>query len=143
VTTSQAALGRREVEALYGKDQAARALGMAVLEVAPGAVRVAMTVRADMDNGHHMCHGGFIFTLADTAFAYACNAAGVAMVAAGASIEFLSPAVVGERLVATAREMSRTERNGIYDVIVETEAGETRAHFRGRCARWRAPSTRT
>jgi acyl-CoA thioesterase len=142
VTGPEAAGARREVAALFGKDHAARALGMEVLEVAPGAVRVAMTVRADMNNGHDMCHGGFLFTLADTAFAYACNAAGVAMVAAGASIEFLAPAVVGERLIATARETSRSERNGIYDVIVATEAGETRAHFRGRCARWRAPPPR-
>jgi acyl-CoA thioesterase len=143
VSSTKAADGHLDVDALYGRDNASRALGMELLGVAGGAARVAMTVRADMNNGHGVCHGGFVFTLADTAFAYACNAAGVAMVAAGASIEFLSPAVVGERLIATARETSRTERNGIYDVIVETEAGETRAHFRGRCARWRAPSART
>jgi acyl-CoA thioesterase len=142
VIAPEAASRRREVQTLYGKDRAAQALGMEVLEVEPGAVRVAMTVRPDMNNGHEICHGGFIFTLADTAFAYACNAAGVAMVAAGASIEFLSPAVVGERLVATARETSRSERGGLYDVVVETEAGETRAHFRGRCARRRVPPPR-
>jgi acyl-CoA thioesterase len=135
--------GRLEVEALYARDRAARALGLEVLGVEPGLVRVAMTVRPDMNNGHEMCHGGFIFALADTAFAYACNAAGVAMVAGSANIEFLAPAVVGERLVATARETWRTERGGIYDVTVETDAGETRAHFRGRCSRFRAPSTRT
>jgi acyl-CoA thioesterase len=127
-------------ETLYLKDAAARALGIEVLEAAPGAARVAMVVRPDMGNGHGICHGGFIFALADTAFAYACNAAGIAMVAAGASIEFLAPAPVGERLTATARETSRSDRSGIYDVIVESEAGETRAHFRGRCARLRTPS---
>jgi acyl-CoA thioesterase len=142
VTSPEAASRRREVQTLYGRDHAAQALGMEVLEIEPGAVRVAMTVRPDMNNGHEICHGGFIFTLADTAFAYACNAAGVAMVAAGASIEFLSPAVVGERLIATARETSRNERGGLYDVAVETETGETRAHFRGRCARRRVPPPR-
>jgi acyl-CoA thioesterase len=142
VAAPPAASFGREIETLYGRDRAAQALGMEVLEIASGTVRVAMTVRADMNNGHDICHGGFIFTLADTAFAYACNAAGVAMVAAGASIEFLSPAVVGERLIATARETSRTERAGIYDVIVETDGGETRAHFRGRCARRRVPPPR-
>ena len=96
-----------------------------------------MTVRGDMLNGHGVCHGGFLFALADTAFAYACNSAGVAMVAAGASIEFLAPAAAGERLIAAATESSRSERQGIYDVAVRTESGATRAHFRGRCARFR------
>jgi acyl-CoA thioesterase len=133
---------RRSVDALYAGDLAAQALGIEVLEAAPGCARVAMTVRPDMLNGHATCHGGMIFALADTAFAYACNSRGDAMVAAGASIEFLAPAVAGERLIAIAGETSRTERHGIYDVAVETESGEPRAHFRGRCARFRLPSAK-
>jgi acyl-CoA thioesterase len=124
---------------LYAADRAAQALGIEVLDVAPGSARVAMTVRPDMLNGHRTCHGGFLFALADTAFAYACNSHGDAMVAAGASIEFLSPVVVGERLLAAASETSRTERHGIYDVAISTDCGEPRAHFRGRCARLRVP----
>jgi acyl-CoA thioesterase len=129
------------VDALYVKDRAAQALGIEILDASGDTLRVAMTVRADMLNGHGMCHGGFLFALADTAFAYICNSRGEAMVAAGASIEFLAPAFAGERLVATARETSRGERHGIYDVAVGTDSGDTRAHFRGRCARLRSPST--
>ncbi len=128
-------------DALYERDLAAQALGIEVLDVAPGQARVAMTVRADMLNGHGICHGGFLFALADTAFAYACNSHGVAMVAAGASIEFLAPAAGGERLIAIARETSRGARQGIYDVEVAKASGESVAHFRGRCARLRVPSS--
>lgn len=131
---------RATVDALYAVDRAAQSLGITVTEAERGRVRASMTVRPDMLNGHETCHGGFIFALADTAFAYACNSHGVAMVAAGASIEFISPAFAGEHLIATASETSRNDRHGIYDVAVQTESGETRAHFRGRCARFRAPS---
>jgi acyl-CoA thioesterase len=132
---------RGAVEKLYAGDLAAQALGIEILEVHPGRVRLAMTVRPDMLNGHRTCHGGIIFALADTAFAFACNSHGQAMVAAGASIEFLAPAVDGERLIATAAETSRGERQGIYDVAVTRSSGESLAHFRGRCARLRVPST--
>lgn len=132
---------RRAVETLYAGDLAAQALGIEILEVHPGRVRLAMTVRQDMLNGHRTCHGGIIFALADTAFAFACNSHGQAMVAAGASIEFLAPAVGGERLIATASETSRSPRHGIYDVAVTRSSGESLAHFRGRCARLRVPST--
>jgi acyl-CoA thioesterase len=128
---------REAAEALYAGDHAARFLGIEVLEVTLGAARLAMTVRGDMLNGHSVCHGGFLFALADTAFAYACNSAGIAMVAAGANIEFLAPAAPGERLIAVARETWRSERQGVYDVAVSTESGAARAHFRGRCARFR------
>ena len=121
--------------ALYAGDRASQALGIEVLDVAPGRARVAMTVRADMVNGHGICHGGMVFSLADSAFAFACNSRGEAMVAAGASIEFLSPTRVDEHLIATATETARTPRHGIYDVVVATAAGEVRAHFRGRCSR--------
>jgi acyl-CoA thioesterase len=130
---------RGAVQALYARDLAAQALGIEILDVAPGAVRVAMVVRSDMLNGHGTCHGGMLFALADTAFAFACNSYGEAMVAAGASIEFLAAAARGERLIATASETSRTARHGIYDVAVARTSGELVAHFRGRCARLRVP----
>ena len=132
-----AGAARRTIEAFYARDHAARALGIEVLDVGLGRARIAMEVRRDMLNAHGVCHGGILFTLADTAFAYACNSAGTAMVAAGASIEFLAPAAAGERLIAAATETSRNGRHGIYDVAVSTESGATRAHFRGRCARFR------
>jgi len=135
-----AGAARKAVDALYASDLAAQALGIEVLSVGPGHVRVSMRVRPDMLNGHRTCHGGIIFALADTAFAFACNSYGDAMVAAGASIEFLAPVVCGEQLVATARETSRSARHGIYDVSVTGASGEPAAHFRGRCARLRAPS---
>jgi acyl-CoA thioesterase len=132
---------RGAVEAQHARDSAARSLGIELLNASAGTVRIAMRVRSDMLNGHGTCHGGILFALADTAFAYACNSYGAAMVAAGASIEFLAPASLGERLIATATETSRSERHGIYDVTVrEQTGGAVRAHFRGRCARFRAPS---
>ncbi|MGO9037777.1 MAG: hydroxyphenylacetyl-CoA thioesterase PaaI [Steroidobacteraceae bacterium] len=131
---------RAAVQALYARDLAAQALGIEILDIAPGAVRIAMVVRPDMLNGHGTCHGGMLFALADTAFAFACNSYGEAMVAAGASIEFLAAAARGERLIATASETSRTARHGIYDVAVARTSGELVAHFRGRCARLRVPS---
>lgn len=129
------------VRSLFLADRAAQALGIEVVDVAPGRVRVAMTVRSDMVNGHGICHGGIIFTLADSAFAFACNSFGEAMVAAGASIEFLAPTPAGERVLATASAVSRTQRHGIYDVTVTKMSGEVVAHFRGRCSRLRQPGS--
>lgn len=125
------------VNALYAGDSVSQALGIEILDVAPGRVRVAMTVRSYMVNGHGICHGGVLFTLADSAFAFACNSHGTPMVAAGASIEFLAPTPRGERVIASATETSRTERYGIYDVVIAKPSGEPIAHFRGRCARLR------
>jgi len=130
---------RAAVDALYAGDSVSQGLGIEVLEVAPGRVRVAMTVRSDMANGHGTCHGGVIFTLADSAFAFACNSHGEPMVAAGASIEFLAPPRRGERIIASATETTRTARYGIYDVVIAKQSGEPIAHFRGRCARLRLP----
>jgi acyl-CoA thioesterase len=132
------------VEAQYLRDRAAHSLGIELVRVSSGSVQIAMRIRADMLNAHGTCHGGIVFALADTAFGYACNSRDTPMVAAGASIEFLAPSSPGERLIATAIETSRGERHGIYDVTIRDEAGEVRAHFRGRCARFRTaapPST--
>jgi acyl-CoA thioesterase len=132
-----ARLAQAAVQALYRTDRASQGLGLEIMDIAPGRVRVEMTVRPDMVNGHGMCHGGIIFALADSAFAFACNSHGEPMVAAGANIEFLAPTQSGERVTATASEVSRTARHGIYDVCVTKSSGETVAHFRGRCSRLR------
>jgi acyl-CoA thioesterase len=126
------------VNALYEGDRASQALGIEILDVEPGRVRVAMAIRPDMTNGHGICHGGVLFTLADSAFAFACNSRGDPMVAAGASIEFLAPTPRGERVIANAAEVSRSARHGIYDVAVTNAAGTVLAQFRGRCARLRS-----
>jgi acyl-CoA thioesterase len=129
---------REVVRSLYEADQASQSLGIEIIDVAPGRVRIAMTVRADMVNGYGMCHGGIVFALADSAFAFACNSHGDPMVAAGASIEFLAPTPRGERVIATAAEVSRSTRHGIYDVAVADASGTVLAQFRGRCARLRS-----
>jgi acyl-CoA thioesterase len=131
---------RAAADALYAGDTASQALGIELLDVMPGFARVSMAVRADMVNGHGICHGGVLFTLADSAFAFACNSHGEPMVAAGASIEFLAPVPRGARVTASATETSRTSRGGIYDVVVARETGEPLAYFRGRCARLRLPA---
>jgi acyl-CoA thioesterase len=121
-------------EAMYARDTASQALGMVLEEVRPGYARLRMTVRPDMLNGHGICHGGLVFALADSAFAFACNSHGVITVAAGCSIEFLDPAHEGDELVAVAEERFREGRNGVYDVEVRRADGGLVATFRGRSA---------
>jgi acyl-CoA thioesterase len=128
------------VQSLYLADRASQSLGIDILDVAPGRVRIAMSVRPEMVNGYGMCHGGIVFAVADSAFAFACNSYGDPMVAAGASIEFLAPTPCGERVTATATEVSRSARHGIYDVAVTGASGAVLAHFRGRCSRLRGPA---
>lgn len=118
--------------ALFDRDRASQALGMRLVEVSRGCARVSMTVRPDMLNGHDACHGGIIFSLADSAFAFACNSHNVATVAAAASIDFLYPAKEGDELIAEARELWRSKRNGLYEVDVSNQRGERIALFRGR-----------
>jgi acyl-CoA thioesterase len=121
-------------EAMYARDRASQALGMALDEVRPGYARLSMTVREDMLNGHGICHGGLVFALADSAFAFACNSRDVLTVAAGCSVEFLAPAREGDALVAEARERFLEGRNGVYDVDVSRGDGKLVATFRGRSA---------
>ena len=116
---------------MWAADAASRALGMELVEVADGRAVVRMTVRADMVNGHGLCHGGLVATLADSAFALACNSRGVATVAAGFDVSFLRPAHEGDELEATAVERSLQGRSGIYDVTVRG-ADAVVAEFRGR-----------
>ena len=118
--------------AMYEQDRASQALGMRILEVRPGYARVAMKVREDMVNGHQLCHGGLIFTLADSAFAFACNTYDLVTVASAASVEFLLTARLGDELTAIAEERSRSKRTGVYDVTVRNSQGECVALFRGR-----------
>ena len=125
-------VARRCAETMYAADAASRRLGIAITDVSPGRATASMTVTEDMANGHGICHGGYVFTLADTAFAFACNTYDERTVAAGADISFLEPVAVGERLTARATERSRRGRSGIYDVTVARADGTVVAEFRGR-----------
>ena len=118
-------------EAMWADDRASQALGMVIERIAPGEAVLSMTVREDMTNGHGICHGGFIFTLADSAFAFACNTYDQRTVAQHCSVTYLRPGRRGDRLTAHAVERSRSGRSGIYDVTVRNGAGETVAEFRG------------
>lgn len=128
-------LAERSAAALYERDRASQALGMRLVEVGPGRARVAMTVRPDMVNGHDVCHGGIVFALADSAFAFACNSYNESTVAAAATIDFLAAARTGDELTAEAAELWRTKRNGIYEISVSNQRGERVALFRGRSYR--------
>ncbi|HET6534153.1 MAG TPA: hydroxyphenylacetyl-CoA thioesterase PaaI [Actinoplanes sp.] len=116
---------------MWDRDTASRALGMHLVDAGDGAATVRMPVTAAMVNGHGIAHGGYVFLLADSAFACACNSHGPVTVAAGADISFLQPVKEGDVLMATARERARTGRSGIYDVTV-TRDGDVVAEFRGR-----------
>mgnify|MGYP001224256017 CR=1 FL=1 len=124
-------IARASAEAMLAADRATRGLGIELVAVAPGSATMAMTVRADMTNGHDICHGGFLFTLADSAFAFACNSYGQRVVASHAAISFLAPAHTGDRLTATAREVYREGRSGLYDIRVTRDDGTVIAEFRG------------
>jgi acyl-CoA thioesterase len=115
---------------------------MEILQIRPGEAVLAMTVKPHMVNGHGIAHGGFIFTLADSAFAFACNSRNERAVAAQCNVSFIKPGKLGDRLVATAREISRTGRSGIYDVRVsvdETVIAEFRGHSRTIAGTWLPP----
>ena len=111
-------VARRAADTMWASDAASRGLGMELREVAPGRATVAMTVREDMVNGHAIGHGGFTFTLADSAFAFACNSYNRSTVAAACEIRFLKPTRLGDVLVADAVEREREGRDGVYDVTV-------------------------
>jgi acyl-CoA thioesterase len=125
-------LAERAVRALFERDRASQGLGIEILEVRPGFIRAAMQVRPDMVNGHDICHGGFVFTLADSAFAFCCNSFNAVTVAAGATIDFVAPAHKGDRLTATARELWRSRRTGLYEIVVTNQHDAPVALFRGR-----------
>ena len=117
---------------MYARDNATQGLGIQLIDVGPGYARMHMRVRTDMLNGHAMCHGGFIFTLADSTFAFACNSYNLQTVAAGCTIEFLAPAHEGEVLEAHATEQARSGKTGVYDVVVTNADGKKIALMRGK-----------
>ena len=124
-------IARRSADAMWAEDNATQALGIERVSVGPGRAVMAMTIRESMTNGHGTCHGGYIFLLADSAFAFACNSHGQRTVAAHCSVSYITPGKLGARLVAEAVERQRGERSGITDVTVRDEAGAIIAEFRG------------
>ncbi len=124
-------LAGRVAHHLRAREGTGAAWNIEIEEVREGYARIAMVVRKDMLNGHAIAHGGMIFSLADTAFAYACNSRNLETVAQQASIVFLAPAKEGDRLVAEAREQSRAGRSGVYSVSVRKSGGEVVAQFQG------------
>jgi len=120
---------------MFAADRASQGLGMRILDVGAGTARLEMAVRDDMLNGHEICHGGFITTLADSAFAFACNSRNELTVAAGLTVDFLAPVKRGDVLIAEAAEVTRAGRSGVYDIVVTNRAGARVALIRGRSAR--------
>ncbi|MGY6536849.1 MAG: hydroxyphenylacetyl-CoA thioesterase PaaI [Pararhodobacter sp.] len=124
-------LAEASAAAMWAEDRASQQLGMRIDAISPGAATLSMDVARTMTNGHDLCHGGFIFTLADSAFAFACNSYNQRAVAQMAQITFVAPAHYGDRLTARAQEISRRGRGGIYDIAVTNQKGEQIAVFRG------------
>ena len=135
VPTDPQALADASAQTMWARDQATQGLGMSMDRVGPGQAVMSMPVRSDMLNGHAMCHGGFIFLLADSAFAYACNSYNRNTVASACHIDFLAPAQLGDVLEAEALERSRAGRTGVYDITVRVRGGKTVALFRGKSYR--------
>jgi acyl-CoA thioesterase len=127
----EAEIARLSADAMWADDRASQGLGMEIVEVGSGRARLSMTITERMLNGHGSCHGGFIFSLADSAFAFACNSHGQPAVAQHCSVTYVAPGRLGMRLVADARERQRGERSGIYDITVRDETGMVIAEFRG------------
>lgn len=119
-------------DAMWAGDHATKMLGMQITSVAPGRATLQMVVRQDMLNGHAICHGGLITTLADSSFAFACNSYNELTVASGFTVDLLAPGRLGDVLTATCTEVSKAGRTGVYDVTVSNQRGERIAVFRGR-----------
>jgi len=119
-------------DGMFANDRASKALGMRIVEVGPGRSVVEMTVLDSMVNGHDLCHGGLIATLADSAFAFACNSYNELTVASGFAIDLLAPGKLGDVLTAHCTEVSKSGRTGVYDAVVTNQRGERVAVFRGR-----------
>ena len=124
-------IARKSADAMWARDDASKWLGATLDAVGPGTASMSMTVEKYHTNGHDICHGGFIFTLADSAFAFACNSYNQMAVAQHNTISFISPGALGDRLVAEARELNRNGRSGLYDVRVTNQDGRLIAEFRG------------
>jgi len=124
-------LAEASARAMWNDDSASKRLGMSLDHIAPGEATLSMTVTEAMTNGHGIGHGGYIFTLADSSFAFACNGYNQRVVAQHCSITYLKPVRLGDRLTAAARELSRQGRSGLYDVRITNQNGEHVAEFRG------------
>lgn len=124
-------IARKSADAMWARDDASKWLGARLDAVGPGTASLSMTVEKHHTNGHDICHGGFIFTLADSAFAFACNSYNQIAVAQHNTISFIAPGFRGDRLMAQAREISRSGRSGLYDVRVTNQDGRLIAEFRG------------
>ena len=135
VSTNPQALAELAGKTMYERDPASQGLGMTLDEIRPGYARMSMRVRDDMLNGHASCHGGFIFTLADSAFAFACNSHNFNTVGAGCTIDYLAPGREGDILTAEAVEQALAGKTGVYDVTVTNAEGKTIALFRGKSHR--------
>lgn len=131
------ALAEQVTQAMYARDAASQMLGMRIEAVGPDYARLSMTVREDMTNGHAICHGGLIFSLADSAFAFACNSDNQNTVASACHIDYLRPGMAGDVLVAEAAMQSRSGRVGVFDIAVHNQNEETIAVFRGKSHRIR------
>ncbi|MDB5747429.1 MAG: phenylacetic acid degradation protein [Massilia sp.] len=129
------ALAELAGKTMYERDPASQALGMTLDAIRPGYARMSMRVRSDMLNGHATCHGGYIFMLADSAFAFACNSHNFNTVGAGCTIDYLAPGFEGDMLVAEATEQALSGKTGVYDVTVTNAEGRTIALFRGKSHR--------
>ncbi len=134
-------LAEAAAAAMYARDRASLALGMKLLKVGPGMASMQMTIREDMANVHNTCHGGLIYPLADSTFAYACNSHNRNAVAVTCVIEYMRPAFVGDLLTATGSEQGLEGRNGVYDIRVENQKGELVALFRGKSTQIRGEVT--
>ena len=134
-TDEAQALAEAAAAAMYARDTASQGLGMAVAAIAPGYAQLTMTIREDMLNGHGSCHGGFIFTLADSAFAFACNSYNLNTVGAACTIDYLAPGRLHDVLTAEAVELALNGKSGVYDVRVSNQEGRTVALFRGKSLR--------
>ena len=119
-------------EGMFRNDRASKLLGMQIVDVKPGSATLTMTIRDDMLNGHDICHGGLITTLADSAFAFACNSYNELTVASGFSIDLLAPGRLNDVLTARCAEVSKAGRTGVYDTTITNQRGERIAMFRGR-----------
>ena len=129
---SPADIARRSAAVMYAADRASQLLGIEISDVCPGRATARMHITDTMINGHDVAHGGYVFLLADTAFAFACNSYGQVSLAAAADIVFVAPARLGDDLVAEAVERVRYGRSGVYDITVRRSSGEVVAEFRGR-----------
>ena len=132
---SDAKLAQAVGEAMFARDRVSQALGMTLTAIGQGTASMTMRVRADMCNGHGTCHGGLVFTLADSTFAFACNSWNINAVAQGCTIDFLAAAREGDVLTATGHMQQQGSRTGLYDITVTNQDGKTIAMFRGRSYR--------